>query len=85
MPEEDIKRTYIGAEVDDEVIEQIKKQYLDTKEYRNMSDFLRSLIDERLDPGKMEELEEEKLLKLLEKPRVRERVRVLLQSPHSIS
>ena len=85
MPEEDIKRTYIGAEVDDEVIEQIKKQYLDTKEYRNMSDFLRSLIDERLDPGKMEELEEEKLLKLLEKPRVRERVRVLLQSLHSIS
>ena len=85
MPEEDIKRTYIGAEVDDEVIEQIKKQYLDTKEYRNMSDFLRSLIDERLDPGKMEELEEEKLLKLLEKPRVWERVRVLLQSLHSIS
>jgi Arc/MetJ-type ribon-helix-helix transcriptional regulator len=82
MPEEDIKRTYIGAEVDDEVIEQIKKQYLDTKEYRNMSEFLRSLIDERLDPGKMDEIEEEKLLKLLEKPRIQERARKLLLPAH---
>jgi Arc/MetJ-type ribon-helix-helix transcriptional regulator len=82
MPEEDIKRTYIGAEVDDVVIEQIKKQYLDTKEYRNMSEFLRSLIDERLDPGKTDEIEEEWLLKLLEKPHIQERVRKLLLPAH---
>ena len=54
MVDEKIKRTYIGAEVDDDIIEQIKTRYLDTGEYPNMSEFLRKIITEKLDPGKSE-------------------------------
>ena len=76
------EKQHIGVRVSTDIVERIQKRFIDTKEYRDMSDFLRSLIDERLDPGKMEEIEEERLFKLLEKPHNLERVRKLLQSAH---
>jgi Arc/MetJ-type ribon-helix-helix transcriptional regulator len=82
MEEASDEKQHIGVRVSTDIVERIQKRFIDTKEYRDMSDFLRSLIDERLDPGKMDEIEEERLLKLLEKPHIQERVRKLLQPVH---
>jgi len=77
---EENKRTYVGAEISDEVIDQIKKRFIDTKEYPNMSEFLRSLIDERLDPQKGLDRERKRFLILCKDPTFRTEVKDLFLS-----
>jgi Arc/MetJ-type ribon-helix-helix transcriptional regulator len=69
---------WVHIRIDPELKSKIQEK-VDNKEYGDMTAFVIEAIQEKIDPGKMEEIEEERLLKLLEKPHIQERVRKLLQ------
>jgi Arc/MetJ-type ribon-helix-helix transcriptional regulator len=66
---------YIGTRVPDEFKEEVETRFIKTKKYRNMSDFIRSLIDKEMDRPIEPDYElKEKLLVLLDDPDVAKKI-----------
>jgi len=67
---------YIGTRVPQEFKDEIEARFVGKdREYQTMSDFLRALIDERMDPEKADRRDEEKFIRMLERPSVQEYLR----------
>lgn len=69
----------IGIRISPELRSRIQENVGKDKCYKNITTFVLAAIEEKLDPDKIFPLEEERLIKLLNKPNVRDRIRELLQ------